>query len=121
MRVVADGAVLDVLYTVGLWTQVFRLLVTVNARVEDRHPQEAGMNGAVRFMASSAFPLGHGEMVDLIAKITWMTQAALIQQVRFDLHASAGIMAAAALTLDEGWMERKESWFGQDQLRRLIH
>ena len=104
MRIVASGAVLRILTAVSAWTQILRFVMTVDARVEDRHAQEMRMNASVRFMASSTLALSHRRMADLVTEVASMTNAALMHQVRSNLHASARVMAPATSTLDEGWM-----------------
>lgn len=97
MRVMARRAVLGGLTAVGGWTQIFRFVVTFNARFQDRHPQKSGSITTMRLMADRAFSRRHRRMADLFAEIARMTLAALIQQVRSNLHSPPGIMATAAL------------------------
>ncbi len=112
MRVVASRAILSVLTAMGIWRKIFRLVVTVDTGIEHGHSQKIRLSTAVRFMADSTFSLRHRCMTDLVTKIASVTQAALMQQVRSNLHASLRIMATVALTLDEGRMERNKARFG---------
>ena len=104
MRIVTSGAIPHVFTAVSDWTQVLRFVMTVDACVEERHAQEVRMNAAVRFMASSTFTLSHRRMANLVTEIACMTNAALLHQVRSNLHSPACVMATATLTLNEGCM-----------------
>ncbi len=87
MGVVASRAILNVLTAMGIWSEIFRLVVAVDTCIEDGHPQKIRLSTAVRFMADSTFSLRHRCMSYLVTKIACVTQAALMQQVRSNLHA----------------------------------
>ena len=96
----------------GIWRKIFRFVVTVDTGIENEHPEKIGMSTAVRFMADSTLSLRYRCMTDLVTKIAGVTKAALMQQVRSNLHALLRIMATVTLTLDEGRVERHKARFG---------
>ena len=74
----------------------------------------------MRFVAGHTFSVRYGRVPDLVAEVACMAGAALIEEIRPNLHPVVRAMAFRAQTLHVRRMGRSKSWAGKNQFRRFL-
>ena len=120
MRIVARGAVFDIVAAVRFFAEVFRFIVAVDAHFQNRISHKVKMFAAMHFVAERTILLGDRIVPHFVAEVTWMALAAGVHHVRPYLHLQTLIMAVKALSHRHGAVDGGVSRWGKRQLGRFV-
>lgn len=107
MRVVTPRTIVySLALVVRLFAEVFRLIVTLHAHLQQGHLQKPRVAASMHIVARDALSIRNGVVADAPAEITIMAVTALVEEILAWLHALRRVVAATTFPTDVRWMER---------------